>query len=97
MDDQDGNRIEFISDDWHLQSLGEYQKAIEYQENCLKIAIEIGDRAGEGTPYGNLGGAYQSLGDDKKLVKYFEKKLTIAIEIGDQAREGSVYEYLGIA
>ena len=59
MDDQDGNRLmEFIRDDWHFQSLGEYQKAIEYQENCLKIAIEIGDQAGEGTPYGNLGDTY---------------------------------------
>ena len=65
-----------------------------YQENrnIKKIAIEISDRAGEGTPYGNLGDAYQSLGDDKKAIEYFEKQLKIAIEIGDQAREGSVYE-----
>ena len=66
-----------------------------YQENrsIKKIAIEISDRAGEGTPYGNdLGDAYQSLGDHKKAIEYFEKQLKIAIEIGDQAREGSVYE-----
>ena len=30
------------------QSLGDYRKAIEYHEKDLKIAIEIGDRAGEG-------------------------------------------------
>ena len=59
MDDQDGNRLtELIRDDLHFKSLGEYQKTIEYQENCLKIATEIGDREGEGTPYGNLGDAY---------------------------------------
>ena len=29
----------------------------------MKIAKEIGDRAGEGGAYGNLGNAYQSLGD----------------------------------
>ena len=29
-------------------SLGDFGKAIEYHEKCLKIAIEIGDRAGEG-------------------------------------------------
>ena len=30
------------------QSLGDYRKAIEYHEKRLKIAKEIGDRAGEG-------------------------------------------------
>ena len=39
-------------------SLGDYQKAIEYHEKHLKIAKEIGDRAGEGGAYGNLGNAY---------------------------------------
>ena len=79
--------------------MGEYQKAIEYQENRLKIAIEIGDWAGEGTPYGNLGDTYQSLGDDEKSLCVFWK----AIENcnwnchGDQARDGSAHEYLGIA
>ena len=32
-------------------------------EKHFKIAIEIGDRAGERGGYGNLGSAYQSLGD----------------------------------
>ncbi|XP_044167794.1 uncharacterized protein LOC122951805 [Acropora millepora] len=35
-------------------SLGDYQKAIEYQEKHLKIAMKSGDRNGEGTGYGNL-------------------------------------------
>ena len=37
--------------------MGDYQKAIEYHEKDLKIAKEIGDRAGEGRAYGNLGNA----------------------------------------
>ena len=41
-------------------SLGDFRKAIEYHEKHLKIAIEIGDRAGEGRANGNLG-AYFSL------------------------------------
>ena len=40
------------------QSLGNYAKAIEYHTQCLAIAKEVGDRAGEGTVYGNLGIAY---------------------------------------
>ena len=34
-------------------SLGDFRKAIEYHEKHLKIAIEIGDRAGEGRANGN--------------------------------------------
>ena len=52
----------------------------------MKIAIEIGVRAGEGGAYGNLGNAYFSLGDFRKAIEYHEKHLKIAIEIGDQER-----------
>ena len=33
------------------QSLGDYQKSIEYHEKDLEIAIEISDRGGEGVGY----------------------------------------------
>ncbi|XP_044183534.1 tetratricopeptide repeat protein 28-like, partial [Acropora millepora] len=78
-------------------SLGEYKKAIEYHEKDLKIAKEIGDRAGEGRAYGNLGNAYDSLGDYQKAINYHEKDLKIAKEIGDRAGEGGAYGNLGIA
>ena len=58
-------------------SLGDFRKAIEYHEKDLKIAIEIGDRAGEGRAYGNLGNAYRSLGDFRKAIEYHEKSLKI--------------------
>ena len=38
------------------------EKAVEYHEKLLKTAIEIGDRAGEGAAYGNLGNAYRLTG-----------------------------------
>ncbi|XP_044165894.1 tetratricopeptide repeat protein 28-like [Acropora millepora] len=79
------------------QSLGAYQKAIDYHEKCLKIAKEIGDRAGEEAGYGNLGNAYQSLGDYQKAMEYHEKCLKIAKEIGDRAGEGTGYGNLGNA
>ncbi|XP_044167575.1 LOW QUALITY PROTEIN: tetratricopeptide repeat protein 28-like, partial [Acropora millepora] len=77
--------------------LGDYRKAIEYHEKHLKIAIEIGDRGGEGRAYGNLGNAYQSLGDYRKAIEYHEKSLKIATEIGDRGGEGRAYGNLGIA
>ncbi|XP_067046747.1 tetratricopeptide repeat protein 28-like [Acropora muricata] len=71
-------------------------KAIEYHEKDLKIAKEIGDRAGEGRAYGNLGIVYKSLGDYQKAIEYHEKDLKIAKEIGDRAGEGRAYGNLGI-
>jgi len=63
----------------------------------LKIAKEIGDRAGEGRAYGNLGNTYRSLGDYQKAIDYHEKHLKIAKQIGDQAGEGNAYGNLGNA
>ena len=54
-------------------SLGDYQKAFEYQEKYLKIAKRIGDQAGEGTAYGYLGSAYNSLADYQKAIENHEK------------------------
>ena len=82
---------------FHNFSLGDFRKAIEYHEKDLKIAIEIGDRAGEGRAYGNLGNAYNSLGDFGKAIKHHEKDLKLAIEIGNLAGEGMTYHNLGKA
>ena len=43
----------------------------------MKIAQEIGHRAGEGTAYGNLGGAYQALSEYGKAIEYLEKLLKL--------------------
>ena len=75
--------------------LGDFQKAIEYHEKRLKIAIEIGDRAEEGRAYGNLGSAHKSLGDIRKAIEYHEKNLKIAKEIGDRAEDGRAYQNIG--
>ena len=73
------------------------QKAIEYHKNRLKIAMEIGDRGGEGRGYANLGVSYCSLGDYKKSIEYHEKHLKTATEIGDRGGEGRAYANLGDA
>ncbi|CAH3043802.1 unnamed protein product [Pocillopora meandrina] len=92
-------------------SLSEYQKAKEYHEKALAIAIEIGDRSGEGTTcgnlgkignrygeettYTNLGSVFGSLGEYHKAKEYHEKALAIAIEIGDRSGEGTTCGNLG--
>ena len=70
---------------------------ISFLEKHLKIAIEVGDRGGEGKTYGNLGNAYLSLNDYRKAIEYLEKQLKIAIEIGNRGGEGGGYGSLGLA
>ena len=42
-----------------ITGLGDFKQAIEYHMLHLTIAKEVGDRAGEGGAYGNLGNAYR--------------------------------------
>jgi tetratricopeptide (TPR) repeat protein len=72
-------------------------KAIEYQTQHLAIAKEVGDRAGEGMAYGNLGNAYESQGDYAKAIEPQTQRLAIAKEVGDRAGEGMAYGNLGIS
>ena len=76
--------------------MGEPRKAIEYYEQALKIAQEIGDRRGEGADLGNLGNAYADLGETRKAIEYYEQALKIAREIGDRRGEGNGLGNLGM-
>ncbi len=78
-------------------SLGEYQKAIEYYEAALKISREIGDRRGEENSLGNLGNAYESLGEYQKAIEYHEAALKISRGIDDRLGEGNTLGNLGNA
>ena len=71
--------------------------AINHQLRHLTIAREVGDRAGEGRAYCNLGIAYDSLGNFKQAIDYHILDLTIAKEVGDRAGEGRAYGNLGNA
>ncbi len=51
-------------------SQGDHAKAIHYHTQCLAIAKEVGDRAGEGGAHANLGIAYVSQGGHAKDIKY---------------------------
>ena len=55
----------------------------------------MGDTAGKGKAYGNLGNAYHSLGDFQKAIGYHERDLKISKKVGDRAGEGIAYGNLG--
>ena len=58
MDDQGGSEKVYTKHGEDFRSLGVYHKPIKCYEKRLKIAIEVGDRGGQGTAYGDLGNAY---------------------------------------
>ena len=72
-------------------------QATEYHQRELTIAKELGDRAGEGIAYCNLGIAYHRLGNFKQAIEYHNQALTIAKEVGDRAGDGRAYANLGNA
>ncbi|MEH2401346.1 tetratricopeptide repeat protein [Nostoc sp.] len=78
------------------QSLGQYQQAIKYHQQHLKIAREIGNRNSEGTALGNLGNAYDSLGQYQQAIDSYQQCLDIAREIGDRNGEASALGNLGV-
>ena len=80
-----------------LNSLGDFNKAVEYHNLRLGIAKDLGDKAGEGRAYCNLGIAFQSLGEFNKAVKYQNLCLSIAKDLGDKSMEIPAYGNLGNA
>ena len=70
-------------------SLGQFQTAIDYHQQALDIARDIGDRQWSGASLGNLGLAYDSLGQFQTAIDYHQQALEIAREIGDLAKRGT--------
>ena len=50
-------------------------------EKALAIRIQIGDKDGEASLYGNLGTVFQSLGQYDKAKEYLEKALAIKYKL----------------
>jgi tetratricopeptide (TPR) repeat protein len=76
--------------------LGQVDKAIEYYEQALVIAREIGERRNENW-LGNIGNAYYQLGQVDKAIEYYEQALVIAREIDERRNEGNWLGNLGSA
>ncbi|XP_022778025.1 G-protein-signaling modulator 2-like, partial [Stylophora pistillata] len=74
-----------------------HEISIEYHELSLNIDKEVGNKAGEGKNYGNLGNVYDGLGLFQTAIKYHELSLNIVKEVGDKDGEGKSYCNLGNA
>ena len=80
-----------------LRHCGRPFQALDYYQQFLAIAREIGDRLGEANSLGNLGLAYDSLGQYQQAIEYHQQQLAIAREIGDRRGEAISLFNLGNA
>ena len=78
-------------------SLGDYERAIDFQQQALEIALQIGDRHGEAASLGNLGNAYYSLGDYERAIGFLQQTLDINRQIGNRQGEANSLGNLGNA
>jgi tetratricopeptide (TPR) repeat protein len=82
--------------------LGQYEKAINYHQQSLKIEEEMGNRQGVASSLGNLGLCYYSFGQYEKAIVHHQQHHDISEEIGDRkgmaislGSLGSCYRSLG--
>ena len=68
-------------------SRGDYETALKYLMQSLKIRRELGEKSGEGTTLNNISQIYHARGDYETALKYLEQSLTIRREIGDKSGE----------
>ena len=68
-----------------------------YHQKHLDIALQLGDKGGEGRAYGNIGNAHNRLGNYQEALTYHQKYLDIALQLGDKGGEGSAYGNIGNA
>jgi CHAT domain-containing protein len=61
--------------------LGQYQKAIDYQQEALAIESKIGDRNEEALMLNNLGAAYRDNNQPAEAIKNLEASLNIYLEM----------------
>lgn len=74
---------------------GQFEAALQFWQQALKLYREIKDRQGEGAALGSLGIAYQFLGNYLQAIEFQKQWLVIAREIKDKQGEGAALGNLG--
>ncbi|MFQ5869066.1 MAG: tetratricopeptide repeat protein [Candidatus Zixiibacteriota bacterium] len=75
---------------------GEYDEALRYYNDSLKIKKEIGDRAGEATTLGNIAAIDFGRGKYGEALTGYEDVLEIQKELGDRAGETVTLNNIGM-
>ena len=73
----------------------DFERALNYQQRCLKIMTRLGDKTRLGNAYSDIGDVYFDRGDTTKSAKYYKQHLKVAKENGDRLGEGRASENMG--
>lgn len=74
---------------------GDYDKALEYYNQSLKISGELGDRAGTAYSLGQIGIIYRNRGEYNKALENYEQVLGISEELGDRSSIAIAFHEIG--
>ena len=78
-------------------SLGDYNRAIDFHKQSLVIQQKIGYPEGEANSLGNLGNAYDSLREYKRAIDFYKQSLVIQRKINNSLGEAASLGNLGHA
>ncbi|MDM8517740.1 adenylate/guanylate cyclase domain-containing protein [Desulfobacterales bacterium HSG16] len=79
-----------------FKNMGDYEQAMDYYLNALKIRETLSDRKEIANSLHNVGVLYDYLLNYEKALEYYHQALTIREEIGDKKGIASSYNNIGI-
>jgi CHAT domain-containing protein/tetratricopeptide (TPR) repeat protein len=76
-------------------TLGDQEKALEYDNQALRLLLALGDGRNSGTTLNNIGAVYADLSEWQKALEYYNQALLLRHEVGDGDGEGETLNNLG--
>ena len=73
----------------------DFERALIYQQRCLKIMTQLGDKTRLGNTYSDIGDVYFDRGDTTESAKCYEQHLKVAKENEDRLGEGRASKNMG--
>ena len=73
----------------------DFERALEYQQRCLKTLTQLGDKTRLGNAHSDIGDVYFDRGDTTKSAKCYKQHLKVAKENGDRLGEARASKNMG--